>query len=355
MKTLDIYIGKQFLKFFFIVLAVPGILFSFFELLSQLESVGQGSYRIADAMIFVLLTLPGRLLDLMPMTVLLGGIISLGMLADRNELLAMEASGMSVFRISAPVMAACLLLMAVSSASGEIVIPGLEQKARNMRFQALSGGAVKPVKHGFWARFQGSFVHVKSVGENGAATGIDIFGFDKNTTRMKIFLHAESAHILEDRWILKNVIRKSINGTEISTASLPSVSLEGFLNPGQVSALEFPPACLSIPELLQYINALEKSGQNARHYTLALWQKFSLPITTAAMALLSLTFVFGPVREMGAGLRITIGSFAGIALYFGQQLVTHIGTFVDLPSCIIAMTPAAAVGAMAAQRFRKLI
>ena len=62
------------------------VLFSLFELLSQLDEVGKGSYQMSDAFIFVALTLPKRLLDLMPISTLLGGIIALGLLADHGNL-----------------------------------------------------------------------------------------------------------------------------------------------------------------------------------------------------------------------------------------------------------------------------
>ena len=354
MKILDLYIARYFFKFFFIVLAIPGILFSFFELVSQLESVGKGTYSVEDALAFVLLTLPGRLQDLLPMTVLLGGIISLGVLSDRSELLAMQASGISIRRISAPVMASCMVIMFFSLVAGETVVPGLEQKARNLRFQAFAGNAVKPVRHGFWARFHDSFIHVENVGDNGTVSGVDIFEYDE-MDRLRKVVHANSARIFKDRWILEDVIVKHMEGDKIRAEAMHSLVLNGFLNPEQVSALELPPTALSTLELLQYISALEKSGQSVRHYALALWKKFSLPFTTAAMALLSLTFVFGPVREMGAGLRMTAGSFVGIALYFGQQLVTDIGTFFDLPPFVIAFTPTVVVATMAILRLRRVL
>ncbi len=354
MKILDLYIGRHFIKIFFVVMAIPGILFSFFELLSQLDAVGRGTYTTGDALLYVVLTLPGRLQELMPMTTLLGGIVALGMLADRSELLAMEASGISVFRISAPVMCVCLVLMLLSAVAGEVVVPGLEQEARALRFQALSGGGVTPVRHGFWARFHDSFIHVESIGDHGTAAGIDIFEFDPDC-RMQAFVHAESARILENAWVMKDCTKKTIKGIEIDTEHIDAFTLEGFLNPEQVSSLELPPERLSTPDLIQYIEALKKSGQNAEHYSLALWRKLSLPLTTAAMALLSLGFVFGSTREMGAGLRITVGSFVGIALYLGEQLVTQIGTFLDLPSFVVAMAPAAAVAALAAVRLKRIV
>ncbi len=352
MKTLYLYIAGYFLKFFFIVLAVPGFLFSFFELMNQLESVGHGAYAVSDALLYVLYTLPGRLTDLMPMTVLLAGIISLGALADRNELVAMEASGMSVFRISAPVMAACVALMIVSSVAGETVIPMLEKRARDMRFQKLSGRAVTPVSHGFWARFRGSFIHVESVDNDGNVRGIEIFEFDESGKLSKV-IRAKDAIIDRSRWVLHGVTSTSMvtmQGREIS-----HMTLKGFLDPEQVSALEFEPSSFSIPELIQYIDALKKSGQNADHYTLALWKKLATPLTTAAMALLSLTFVFGSVRQMSAGMRVVTGAFTGLLLYFGQQVVINIGTYFALPTLVSVMIPVVIVWGLALWRWRSVM
>ena len=99
MRTLDFYIGRSFLKYFFLIIIILMVLFSLFELLSQLDDVGKGSYRLHDALTFVLLTLPKRLLDFMPISTLLGGIVALGLMADHGELIAMEASGVSIMRI----------------------------------------------------------------------------------------------------------------------------------------------------------------------------------------------------------------------------------------------------------------
>lgn len=66
------------------------VLFSLFELMTQLDDIGKGSYQVLDVIVFICLTLPRRMLDLMPISTLLGGIIALGLLADNRELLAMQ-------------------------------------------------------------------------------------------------------------------------------------------------------------------------------------------------------------------------------------------------------------------------
>ena len=133
MRILDFYIGKSFLKYFFLIIVILMVLFSLFELLSQLDDVGKEGYRLSNALIFIALTLPKRILDLMPISTLLGGIIALGLMADHGELTAMEASGISVLRICTTVFVTGMLLMLTSGILSEMVIPGMEQQARKTR------------------------------------------------------------------------------------------------------------------------------------------------------------------------------------------------------------------------------
>ena len=99
MKTIDRYIGSSFLRSFGLVVIILVVLFSFLELLSQLNDVGKGNYLVEDVFLFIGLTLPRRMLDLMPISTLLGSVVALGLLADHGELLAMQAGGISVQRI----------------------------------------------------------------------------------------------------------------------------------------------------------------------------------------------------------------------------------------------------------------
>ncbi len=57
-------------------------LFSFLELVSQLDDIGKGSYQTIDAFLYVAYTLPGRVLGLAAVSSLLGAIVGLGTLAN---------------------------------------------------------------------------------------------------------------------------------------------------------------------------------------------------------------------------------------------------------------------------------
>ena len=71
MKTIDRHIGSSFLRSFGLIICTLLVLFSFLEMLTQLDDIGKGSYQIPDVIIFILLTLPRRMLDLMPISTLL--------------------------------------------------------------------------------------------------------------------------------------------------------------------------------------------------------------------------------------------------------------------------------------------
>src|SRR5690606_37103867 len=110
MHKLDRYIGSSV---FLAILSVLGIivglalLFAFIDELGDLSS----NYGTLDALAYVLLTLPRRAYEMLPMAALIGCLIGLGSLASNSELTIIRASGVSVGRIVWSVMKPMLVLM----------------------------------------------------------------------------------------------------------------------------------------------------------------------------------------------------------------------------------------------------
>ena len=171
MRRLDSYIGRSFLKCFLLVIFILAILFSFIEFLSQLDDVGKGTYRLGNALIFVAFSLPRCLIDLMPVSAMLGGTIALGLLADHRELLAMQVAGISATRICLAVFATLILVIIAFGVMAETIMPDMEKAARRARAQALYGTDVNFTHQGFWARKQNSYIHVHKISSEGVAVG----------------------------------------------------------------------------------------------------------------------------------------------------------------------------------------
>ena len=354
MKTLDRYIALAFAGGFLLVLSVLVSLFSVLELVAQLDDIGKGNYGVREAFLYVIFTVPKRIGDLMPVSTLLGSIVALGVLADRDELLAMQAGGVSVQRIGWSVVGTAALVSVAAGLIGEFIAPPLEQRARTLRTRALSDPGILLTRHGFWARRGNSFIHVGKALQGGRATDLDIYETD-GEGRLTMFAHAPTARIGDNNaWLLSQVDQKIITEQGITTKHLPSLTFKSFLSEDQMAILEHPPASLSALGLFEYIEALRQRGQNVDHYTLALWRKLTMPLTTCAMVLLSLPFVFGPPRARTAGFRITTGSIVGIIFYLANQITGHIGILTSVHASVTTMLPAAAVAAIAFWLIRRL-
>ena len=353
MKTLDRYIGSRFLKSFGLIICILLVLFSFFELMSQLDDIGKGTVTLTDVIISVCLTLPRRMLDLMPISTLLGGIIALGLLADHRELLAMQAGGVSTRRICVSVLATGSILMLATLMLAELVVPPMDELARTRRARALSDTGVTVTKQGFWVRRGLSYIHVGKTLYGGIATNIDIFETDAEG-RLKQFTHAREANIQDNnQWVLREITLKTFSDQGIATKQIESLALDSFLSSDQVDILKLPAGSMSFSDLHRYVKALRESGQNADRYALALWRKLSVPLTTGAMLLLSLPFIFGSIRSVTAGKRIVTGSFVGIALYFADQLTVHLGLLLSLHPVITAMAPVGLISGIAFWQLRR--
>lgn len=355
MKTLDRHIGSSFLRSFLLIVVILLALFSFLELVSQLDDVGKGNFRVSDALVFIGLTMPRRMLDLMPISTLLGSIIALGLLADHGELLAMQAGGMSTRRICWAVFVTGTILILLTGMLAEMVVPPLDQLARKRRALAISGTGITLTKEGFWLRQGFSYIHVGKTLSGGIVADLDVFDTDEKG-RLKVFTHALEANIKDnDQWVLSGITRKTFTEQGITTQQMPSMILSSFLNSDQVDVLELPADSLSTADLYRYVDALRKSGQNADRFALALWRKLSVPLTTGAMVLLSLPFIFGSTRMITAGKRIMIGSLVGIFFYFGDQVIVHLGLLLSLAPAITAMTPVILISGIALWRLRKAV
>jgi lipopolysaccharide export system permease protein len=340
---LDRHLVITTIQGFLLVLAVLTMLFSFLELLAQINDIGKGAYQVGDAFVFVALTLPRRAVELMPVSVLIGSILALGMLADHNELLAMQAGGVSVRRICFAVLAAGLLIMALGLVAAEFMAPPLDQFARIRRSQAMYGGGVMLSKRGFWIRHGDSFVHVGQTTSRVKASDLEVFELDRDG-RLQRYTYARSADMSKDGlWQLTDVIERTFSDRAMTSRQLARRDFAAPVSPEQVGVLEMPPESLSLSDLYSYIAGLRRRGQNAERHSLVLWQKLTLPLVNGAMVLLALTFLFGSTRSRSAGKRIFLGTIVGILFYLVNQICGHLGLILNLPPALITLVPVAAV------------
>lgn len=354
MRILDRYIGLHVLGGYLLVMLVLITLFAFIDFVDQLDNLGKGDYGLVDAIEFVLLMAPRRMMDLAPATALLGGSLALGTLASSNQLVVMRAAGVSVGRIGWAVMKAALLLVLGVVILTQFIAPPLQQRAYER--QLLQIGKIRDLRtnNGFWSRDSVSFINIGRIQHGRIPSQINIYEFDPQG-RLLSFIHADSADITQhERWLLRDVWQKTQGEEGLITARLPERMWDSFLTEDQIQVLEYPADSLAPVDLYEYIQYLRDSGQETAAYDLQLWQKLVLPLTTAAMALLAIPFVFGLPRLAGSGQRLLVGVIMGIVLYFLNQIVSNLALMLNLNVPLVVMTPVLVILAVALLLFKRM-
>jgi lipopolysaccharide export system permease protein len=340
MKRLDRYIEAS--TFRSLVLVASGLtgLFSLLEFVDQLRDVGQGHYQVADAFLYVLLTVPSRVLQLMPVSLLLGSLFALGNLSNSSELIAMQAVGISERRIIAWVLKLAAPIVIVLFLVAEFVIPTTQRLAQAERMSKMSTETSIEDGNGFWAENDHQYLNVRWVDYGNVPRDIGIYTFAADG-ELKSFTHADSATIDDRNWRLNDVVRTQLLTPEVQTEHLATLPWPSFLSSHQVQLLILPPDSMPPLELYRYIHDLKRENHQAARLEQAFWTKVSIPLSMAAMVMVAVPFVFGPPRARSAGQRIAIGAAVGIVFSLTQQLTSLTGLLLDLSPAFAAMAPSA--------------
>lgn len=319
MRKLDRYIGRSVVT---AILAVLGIILGLASLFAFIDEMGDvnAAYTATDAASFILLTAPRRVYDMLPMASLIGCLIGLGALASSSELTIMRAAGVSVGRIVWAVMKPMLVLMICGVLVGEYVAPPLENKAQAERALLQGSGDAQTGRHGAWHREGNEYIHINAVQPKGLLYGVTRYRFDGQRHLLESSF-AKKGQYETDQWVLSDVTTTVFheNSTEIVTsAQLP---WKVNLTPQLLDTVVVPPEALSISGLWSYIHYLSDQGLNNGKYWLAFWTKVLQPMVSAALVLMAISFIFGPLRSVTLGQRVFTGVLVGFVFRIVQDLL----------------------------------
>ena len=338
MKILDRYIGRTVLSHTMVVMLVLLSMYFFSTLVDELDYVGKGNYSMPIALEYCLMLMPRQAYELFPMVALLGGMLGLGTLASSNELTVIRAAGVSVRRVLLAVMKTALVLMFLVAVIGELMAPALEQQARLIRARALTQNASLNVKEGLWARDGNTFINIQRLLPGGLAHGVSLYIFNE-AHQLQETVRAASAVYANGAWQLQQAVQSNVSDAGVTTAQLHNERWDTDLKPEVINAVALPPDKLSVWELAGYVSYTRANGLDARVYELSLWTRVIAPLATGGMMLLAVPFIFGSLRAVGIGLRITIGGLLGIGFYLFNAVFGRVALVYDLSPLLSAIIP----------------
>ena len=340
MLRIDRYIMTQFVTGIIPALFLLLALFSFMTLAEELEDVGKGSYTLADALWVVFLTSPKRIVELLPVTTLLGGLIGLGAMANHRELIAIRTIGISKQRIGQTVAVLAVFLGIFITALQFFVVPGFEHEAATIRAQASNNSGIKSGNsRAIWTRNDRHIIRVKRLREERTLSDVEIYTTDQQG-RLTQLVQAESAlYIEQENWLLIDVLESRFEDGQVFETKRENMQWNALLSAEQAAALILPLEALAPNDLLKTIANMKQNQLDTHRYEIVLWQQISLLPSLLAMALMSLPLLLGSVRTVSASQRALTGGLIGIGFYLLQQLSGHLAGILGLNPSLLILTP----------------
>lgn len=337
MRIIDRYIRRNILATTGMVLLVIVGLDLLASFIAELEEL-KAEYQILQALAFVLVSVPGKIYEFLSVSILIGCLIGLGALASSSELLVIRGAGVPPRRIIVSVLKPIMALVILGLLLAQFIVPPIEQWGQAQKTSARSNSILLKTKGGIWHREGNEYIHIKTVGMDGQMYDISRFRFDNNN-KLIASHYFKRADYQDKYWVIQDAASTAFNDN--STAVFRFKELQWFsgLTPQNLATVIIKPDQLSMTTLYQHANYLKKQDLNAANYLVSFWKKVFQPVVTVVMVLIAISFVFGPLRSVTAGLRIIVGVFVGIGFQQGQQLAAYASLVYNIEPFVAVVTP----------------
>jgi lipopolysaccharide export system permease protein len=338
MGILDRYIARVVLGGTLIALLVVLALDVFFSFIGEVGDIGRGNYRALDALAYIALSIPRRVHELFPMAALLGSLMGLGMLASNSELVAMRAAGFSIHRVIASVLQVGILMLTVTTLVGEFIAPDADRHGQTLRELALHERTTFQSRHGYWIRDENRFIHIRRMEDPGDLQGVFVYELDAGH-RLATATRIARAHHQAGVWNMSGVAASRFEPAAVQASQEQQAQWDQLMAPGVLDVVVLEPESMSVRELRRYIDYLTRNGLESERHQLALWLRLTAPAAGLVMLFLAVPFVFGSLRNVGAGQRLLVGVMVGIGFQLLVQILSHTGQVYGIPPAVSALAP----------------
>lgn len=354
MNILTAYIVKEVLKGSFLALILLLTLFNLFSLSDELKDLDKGNYGLEEIFTYLALSTPSVFYDLVPSGALIGSIFVLGTMANHREIIAMRASGLSIFWIIRSVMLAGLVLVIISALIGEFVAPRTERAAQLLKTKAQNNRVVMQTKYGLWLREGNNFINVREISGKSQLSDVSIFHLD-DKHHLKEVTHARVADFIEnEQWQLKQVQRTQLFSNNVVASSATTQAWNTSIAPDLVDIVVMTSANLSSLDLAKYIDFLKENNQKSQQFEAALWSRLLNPFVTFVMLLVSAPFVIGIHRGTSMGGRLIIAIVIGLSFDILDKVISNVGIVYNFNPILTALFPSTLVLVIASYAISRL-
>lgn len=355
MRTARRYLASEIYRTFAVVLLALLALFTLFSLIEELDSVSE-KFTLWNLFYLEALATPSRIYDLLPIGLLIGSILALASLAQRNELVIIRVSGVSGIRLLFNLWLITLPLVGGALILSEVITPRAEIQYSEASLRLLGKAGGGRLNSGYWFKESDAdqrtrIININSLQAGGSVTGISLFEFNANY-ELESFSTAKSGSFNGNQLTLNQVVRTDISPTALQALqdakahaepltelSHEDRTLTTTLTAERLLARVLTPEKMSVLTLLDYISYLKNNYLQTDRQVVALWRKLAYPATMLVMITIAAPIGFMQTRRGGVGGKVFIGILLGVGFFMINQLALNVGILSGWAPWVTALLP----------------
>lgn len=339
MRIIRRYLFREITAATLLTLLALLALFAFFDLLKELEDVGRGGYRLATAFLYVALSLPGHVYEILPVAALVGALFALARLTAQSEYAVLRTSGISMLRLAVTLAQIGLVFAALTFVFGEYIAPAAESAAQRLRMRASAYLIVSQFRSGIWVKDGLSFINVGLVTPDNTLLNIYLYDFDENQQLLSSTFAKKGMYLNDNQWLLTEVARTRFVDGRAAVEQIPEMTWRSVLTPNLLGVLLLAPEEMAASDLIQYIEHLKNNRQQTTRYEAALWSKLIYPFSVVLMMVLALPFAHFQSRVASVGAKIFTGILVGLAFFLMGRFFGALGALNNWTPFVSAVLP----------------
>ena len=338
LRDFFLYVGMIVTTFLLLTL-----LFTYFELLSDIV---RNKIPILMQLDYLANVTPSLLYQILPLCVLLAVLVTFGLMQKSNEVTAMKATGVSVYRIIFPVLVVSAVLAAGLFFFDQLYIPQANTRQETIRNQIKGKPAqtyLRPDRKWIFGQQNTIYYYEFYDPDQNRFANISIFQFDPKTFQMTKRVYAARAHWEENlqKWVFEDGWARSFNGAAIDdykTFDVGTFPKEATERPEYFKKEVKQSQEMNYEELARYIKDLQQSGFDVVRLKVQLNKKLAYPVITFVMALLAVPFALSTGRR-GALTGVAVAIGIAIVYFLASGLFEAMGNANQLPAAMAAWAP----------------
>ncbi len=343
---IDDLILRDFLMYLGMIVATFLLLllvFTFFELLGDIVRNRVSVLLVGEYLVNVT---PYFLYQIVvPISVLLAVLITFGLMQKANEVTAMKAAGISVYRVILPVMVIAAVIAAGLFFFDQYYLPHANKRQDALRNRIKGKPAqtyLRPDRKWIFGQHSSIYYYEFFDPDQNRFGNVSVFEFDPKTFELTKRIYATRAHWSDtlQRWVFEQGWSRAFRGMAIEDYRPFDVTTFAELreNPAYFKKEVKQSSEMSYGELRNYIHDLQQSGFDVVRLRVQLQKKFAFPLITFVMAVLAVPFALSAGRRGAlAGVAIAIGIAA--VYWVTSGLFEAMGNANQLPAALAAWSP----------------